>query len=133
MKIEHIGIAVKNLEEANKLYAKLLGTKHYKEESVETEHVNTSFFRVAQSKIELLEATSEDSSIHKFIEKKGEGFHHIAFAVSDIFAETERLKSEGFQPLSEAPKIGADNKLVIFFHPKTTSGLLVELCQEIGE
>ena len=96
MKIEHIGIAVKNLEEANKLYAKLLGTKHYKEESVETEHVNTSFFRVAQSKIELLEATSEDSSIHKFIEKKGEGFHHIAFAVSDIFAETERLNSAWF-------------------------------------
>lgn len=132
MKIEHIGIAVKNLEQSNDLYTKLLGVAPYKLESVESEGVNTSFFRVAQSKIELLEATNENSAIYKFIEKKGEGFHHIAFAVSDIYAETERLKSEGFQPLSDTPKKGADNKLVMFFHPKTTGGLLVELCQEIG-
>jgi methylmalonyl-CoA/ethylmalonyl-CoA epimerase len=132
-KIEHIGIAVKNLEEANELYRKLLNTPPYKLETVESEFVNTSFFRMGQSKIELLAPTNEKSAIHKFLEKKGEGFHHIAFAVDDIVAETERLKSEGFQALSNAPKKGADNKLVMFFHPKTTGGLLVELCQEIKE
>lgn len=132
-KIEHIGIAVKNLEKSNELYSKLLNTPPYKLETVASEFVNTSFFRTGQSKIELLAPTDEKSAIHKFLEKKGEGFHHIAFAVDDIIAETERLKSEGFQPLSDAPKKGADNKLVMFFHPKTTGGLLVELCQEIKE
>lgn len=132
-KIEHIGIAVKNLDQANELYSKLLNTPPYKNEEVASEYVNTSFFRTGQSKIELLAPTDEKSAIHKFIEKKGEGFHHIAFAVDDIKAETERLKSEGFQPLSDTPKKGADNKLVMFFHPKTTGGLLVELCQEIKE
>ena len=132
-KIEHIGIAVKNLEKSNELYSKLLNTPPYKLETVASEFVNTSFFRTGQSKIELLAPTDEKSAIHKFLEKKGEGFHHIAFAVDDIIAETERLKSEGFQPLSDAPKKGADNKLVMFFHPKSTGGLLVELCQEIKE
>lgn len=132
-KIEHIGIAVKNLEQSNELYSKLLNTPPYKLETVASEFVNTSFFRMGQSKIELLAPTDEKSAIHKFLEKKGEGFHHIAFAVDDIIAETERLKSEGFQPLSDTPKKGADNKLVMFFHPKSTGGLLVELCQEIKE
>lgn len=132
-KIEHIGIAVKNLEQSNELYSKLLNTPPYKLETVASEFVNTSFFRMGQSKIELLAPTDEKSAIHKFLEKKGEGFHHIAFAVDDIIAETKRLKSEGFQPLSDAPKKGADNKLVMFFHPKSTGGLLVELCQEIKE
>lgn len=131
-KIEHIGIAVKNLEDSNELYSKLLNTAPYKQEEVASEYVSTSFFRMGQSKIELLAPTDEKSAIHKFIEKKGEGFHHIAFAVDDIEKETERLKSEGFQPLSDKPKKGADNKLVMFFHPKTTGGLLVELCQEIA-
>lgn len=130
-KIEHIGIAVKNLEESNALYEKLLGVASYKQEAVESENVITSFFKIGQSKIELLQATSEDSAIHKFIEKKGEGFHHIAFSVSDIAFETKRLISEGFTPLMDKPKKGADNKLVMFFHPKTTGGMLVELCQEI--
>ena len=131
-KIEHIGIAVKNLKDANELYSKLFNTKPYKQEAVESEHVNTSFFRVGPNKIELLEATDESSSIHKFLEKKGEGFHHIAFAVDDIYAETKRLKAEGFQALMDEPKKGADNKLIIFFHPKTTGGMLIELCQEIN-
>lgn len=132
-KIEHIGIAVKNLEESNALYEKLLGVASYKQEEVSSENVITSFFKIGQSKIELLQATSEDSAIHKFIENKGEGFHHIAFSVSDIEFETKRLVSEGFKPLMEKPKKGADNKLVMFFHPKTTGGMLVELCQEIKE
>lgn len=130
LKIEHIGIAVKDLETSNELFAKLLGKPHYKVEAVESEHVSTSFFQVGESKLELLHATSEQSAIYKFIEKKGEGMHHIAFAVQDIYAEVERLKAEGFQPISEAPKPGADNKLVFFFHPKTANGLLIELCQE---
>ncbi len=130
-KIEHIGIAVKNIEESNVLYEKLLGTPSYKQEAVESENVITSFFKIGQSKIELLQATDKKSAIHKFIEKKGEGFHHIAFSVSNIEAETKRLISEGFKPLLEKPKKGADNKLVMFFHPKTTGGMLIELCQEI--
>ncbi len=130
-KIEHIGIAVNDLETANGVYAKLLGKPHYKVESVESEHVSTSFFQIGESKIELLQATNPDSAIAKFIGKKGEGIHHIAFAVEDIEKEVERLKAEGFQPISEKPKKGADNKLVFFFHPKSANGVLIELCQEI--
>ena len=130
-KIEHIGIAVKDLDKANDLYEKLLGTPSYKQEEVKSENVMTSFFQVGESKIELLQATSEKSAIHKFIEKKGEGFHHIAFAVDDIEAEVKRMISEGFKPLMDKPKKGADNKLVFFFHPKSTGGMLVELCQEM--
>ncbi|AUC74665.1 methylmalonyl-CoA epimerase [Olleya sp. Bg11-27] len=130
-KIEHIGIAVKNLEESNTLFAKLFGTPHYKVESVESEGVNTSFFKVGSNKIELLEATTAESPIAKFLEKKGEGVHHIAFAVTDIKKEISRLKSEGFIVLNETPKKGADNKLVAFLHPKSSNGVLIELCQEI--
>ncbi len=130
-KIEHIGIAVNDLETANVVYAKLLGKPHYKVESVESEHVSTSFFQIGESKIELLQATNPESAIAKFIGKKGEGIHHIAFAVEDIEKEVERLKAEGFQPISEKPKKGADNKLVFFFHPKSANGVLIELCQEI--
>lgn len=129
-KIEHIGIAVKNLEASNQLFEKLLGVPNYKIEDVLSEGVKTSFFKAGPNKIELLEATSEDSPIAKFIEKKGEGVHHIAFSVDDIVAEIERLKKEGFTVLNETPKKGADNKLVAFIHPKTTNGVLVELCQE---
>lgn len=130
-KIEHIGIAVKNLEESNTLFAKLFGKPHYKVESVESEGVNTSFFEVGPNKIELLEATNPESPIAKFLEKKGEGIHHIAFAVDDIKSEILRLKSEGFIVLNETPKKGADNKLVAFLHPKSSNGVLIELCQEI--
>ena len=130
-KIEHIGIAVKDVEEANKVYEKLLGVSPYKMESVESEGVNTSFFQTGESKIELLEATKPESAIAKFIEKKGEGIHHIAFLVKDIKAEMTRLSNEGFTILNEEPKMGADNKLVCFIHPKNTKGVLVELCQEI--
>lgn len=129
-KIDHIGIAVKNLEEANKIYAALLGTEHYKIEEVASEYVKTSFFKVGESKIELLEASSSESSIAKFIEKRGEGIHHIAFYVDDISKELKRLKEEGFVVLNETPKKGADNKLVAFLHPKSANGVLVELCQE---
>lgn len=131
-KIEHIGIAVKNLDQANKVYERLLGTTPYKQESVESEGVNTSFFMTGESKVELLEATKPESAIAKFIDKKGEGIHHIAFAVKDIKAEMHRLKQEGFKILNEEPKRGADNKLVCFIHPKDTKGVLVELCQEIS-
>jgi methylmalonyl-CoA/ethylmalonyl-CoA epimerase len=130
-KIEHIGIAVKNLEESNTLFAALFGKPHYKVEEVKSEGVKTSFFDVGPNKIELLEATNPESPIAKFIAKKGEGIHHIAFAVTDIKAEISRLKSEGFTVLNEEPKLGADNKLVAFLHPKTTNGVLIELCQEI--
>jgi len=130
-KIEHIGIAVKNIEEANKVYQKLLGVAPYKMEAVESEGVSTSFFQTGESKIELLEATNSESAIAKFIEKKGEGVHHIAFAVKDIKAEMRRLANEGFTILNKEPKKGADNKLVCFIHPKNTKGVLVELCQEI--
>ena len=131
-KIEHIGIAVKNLEESNKLFAKLFGEKHYKTEEVLSEGVKTSFFKVGTNKIELLEATNPNSPIAKFLEKKGEGVHHIAFAVTDIIKETKRLKKEGFIVLNDVPKKGADNKLVVFLHPKSTNGVLIELCQEIN-
>ncbi|ANH59079.1 methylmalonyl-CoA epimerase [Dokdonia donghaensis] len=131
-KIEHIGIAVKNLEAGNSLYEKLLGVPHYKIEEVASEGVRTSFFKTGPNKIELLEATNDDSAIAKFIEKKGEGIHHIAFAVENIVEEMERLKKEGFIILNEKPKKGADNKLVAFIHPKTAGGVLIELCQEIN-
>jgi len=130
-KIEHIGIAVKDLEESNKLFASLFGKEHYKEEEVASEGVKTSFFKNGPNKIELLQATNTESPIAKFIEKKGEGVHHIAFAVSDIKTEIKRLKIAGFIVLNETPKKGADNKLVVFLHPKTTNGVLIELCQEI--
>ena len=131
--IEHIGIAVKNLEFSNNLFTKLLGTAPYKQEGVESEGVMTSFFQTGQTKIELLEATNPESPIAKFIEKKGEGIHHIAFEVADILAEMERLKNEGFTLLNEIPKKGADNKLVCFLHPKGTNSVLVELCQSIND
>ena len=130
-KIEHIGIAVKDINAANDIYEKLLAGVHYKAEEVASEGVNTSFFQVGPNKIELLEATNPDSPIAKFIEKRGEGIHHIAFEVEDIHAEMERLKSEGFILLNDAPKKGADNKLVCFIHPKAANGVLIELCQEI--
>jgi methylmalonyl-CoA/ethylmalonyl-CoA epimerase len=130
-KIEHIGIAVKDLEKSNQLFAALFGEKHYKTEEVLSEGVKTSFFKTGPNKIELLEATNPESPIAKFIDKKGEGIHHIAFAVTDIKAEIKRLKEEGFVVLNETPKKGADNKLVAFLHPKTTNGVLIELCQEI--
>lgn len=130
-KIEHIGIAVKDLKVSNELFTKLFGTANYKTEVVESEGVNTSFFKVGDNKIELLEATKKDSPIAKFIDKKGEGIHHIAFDVDDIESEIERLKKEGFRVLNEAPKRGADNKLVAFLHPKSSNGVLIELCQEI--
>src|SRR6056300_1016970 len=130
VQIEHLGIAVKDLEAGNALYTKLLGVPPYKEEVVESEGVRTSFFKSGPNKIELLEATNPNSPIAKFIEKKGEGIHHIAFAVDDIISEIKRLKKEGFTILNETPKKGADNKLVAFLHPKTTNGVLIELCQE---
>lgn len=130
-KIEHIGIAVKSLELSNQLFAKLFGEPHYKIETVESEGVKTSFFKVGNNKIELLEATKPDSPIAKFVDKKGEGIHHIAFDVDDIEKEVERLSNEGFVVLNKTPKKGADNKWVVFLHPKTTNGVLIELCQEI--
>ncbi|WP_320815983.1 methylmalonyl-CoA epimerase [Flavobacterium sp.] len=132
-KIEHIGIAVKNLEESNLLFEKLFGNPPYKEEEVESEGVKTSFFMNGPNKIELLEATNIDSPIAKFIEKKGEGIHHIAFDVEDIQGEIKRLKKEGFVVLNEVPKKGADGKLVVFLHPKSTNGVLIELCQDIKD
>lgn len=129
-KIEHIGIAVKNLENSNSLFAKIFNQAHYKTEAVVSENVNTSFFQVGENKIELLEATHPDSAIAKFIEKRGEGIHHIAFDVADIHAEMQRLQAEGFVLLNAEPKKGADNKLVCFLHPKGTNGVLIELCQE---
>lgn len=131
IRIDHIGIAVKNMATANDLFQKLLGEAHYKVETVESERVATSFFRIGESKIELLEASEADSPIAKFIEKRGEGIHHIAFEVDDIRAEIERLEAEGFVPLQREPKRGADNKLVAFLHPKSSGGVLVELCQSL--
>jgi methylmalonyl-CoA/ethylmalonyl-CoA epimerase len=130
-KIEHIGIAVKDLNSSNDLFKKLFGKEHYKMEIVESEGVSTSFFMLGETKIELLEAKTETSAIAKFIEKKGEGIHHIAYEVDNIFEEMDRLKSEGFEVLNKEPKNGADNKLIFFLHPKSTNGVLVELCQEI--
>lgn len=129
-KIEHIGIAVKDLEKSNELFKKLFGREHYKVERVESESVATSFFMLGETKIELLEATSSDSAISKFIEKKGEGIHHIAYEVDDINKEISRLRSEGFEILNQTPKDGADNKMICFLHPRSTNGVLVELCQE---
>jgi methylmalonyl-CoA/ethylmalonyl-CoA epimerase len=130
-KIEHIGIAVKSLEVSNLIFEKIFGAPAYKQEEVASEGVKTSFFMNGPNKIELLEATNDDSPIAKFLEKKGEGIHHIAFDVEDIIFEIQRLKSEGFVVLNEIPKKGADNKLVAFLHPKSTNGVLIELCQEI--
>ncbi|WP_342328412.1 methylmalonyl-CoA epimerase [Pedobacter sp. FW305-3-2-15-E-R2A2] len=130
-KIEHIGIAVKDLDLSCDLYEKLLNTACYKKEEVASEGVNTAFFKTGENKIELLSATNPDSPIAKFLEKRGEGIHHIAFDVEDILAEMERLRGEGFVLLNEQPKKGADHKLVCFLHPKGTNGVLVELCQEI--
>ncbi|ADV48708.1 methylmalonyl-CoA epimerase [Cellulophaga algicola DSM 14237] len=132
-KIEHIGIAVNDLKASNNLFEKLLGVAPYKEEEVLSEGVKTSFFMTGPNKIELLEATHIDGPIAKFLAKKGEGVHHIAFAVDDIVAELARLKEEGFTIINEVPKRGADNKLVAFVHPKTTNGVLIELCQEAPE
>ncbi|RDC63575.1 methylmalonyl-CoA epimerase [Adhaeribacter pallidiroseus] len=129
-KVEHIGIAVKNLEKANLIYTQLLGIEPYKTEEVPSEQVITSFFRTGESKIELLAATDETSVIAQFILKKGEGMHHVAFAVDDIVVEMARLKQAGFTLLSETPKFGADNKLICFVHPKEANGVLIELCQE---
>lgn len=130
-KIEHIGIAVKSLKDSSSVYERLLGISSYKKEEVFSEQVITEFFKVGESKIELLAAISPDSPINKFIEKRGEGIHHIAFAVDDITKEMARLKEEGFQLLNDSPKKGADNKLVCFVHPKSSNGVLIELCQEI--
>lgn len=132
-KIEHIGIAVKNLEVSNLIFEKLFGVPSYKQEEVLSEGVKTSFFMNGPNKIELLEATNPESPIAKFLEKKGEGIHHIAFDVEDIISEVARLQAEGFVVLNETPKKGADNKLVVFLHPKTTNGVLIELCQENKE
>ena len=130
-KVEHIGIAVKDITNSEKLFSRLLYNDAYKTESVPSEGVSTTFFNIGGTKIELLEATEEDSPIAKFIAKRGEGIHHIAFEVEDIESEMIRLKDEGFNLLNDAPKKGADNKLVCFIHPKSTNGVLIELCQEI--
>lgn len=129
--IEHIGIAVKSLADSNPLFERLLNIAPYKQEEVKEQHVLTSFFKAGESKIELLEATHEASPIHKYIERKGEGIHHIAFEVEDIYSEMKRLEEEGFQLLQEKPALGADNKLVCFVHPKSANGVLIELCQTI--
>jgi len=131
LKVEHIGIAVKDFSQSISLYEKLLNTNCYKKETVESEKVNTAFFMQGETKIELLESIDKDGVIAKFIEKKGEGLHHIAFETNDIEAEMQRLKNEGFVLLNETAKRGADNKLVCFLHPKNTNGVLVELCQTI--
>lgn len=131
MILDHIGIAVKNLESAKKMYESILQSQAYYEEVLESQKVNVAFFKTGtESKIELLEGIGPDSPITKFIEKKGEGIHHMAFLVQDIYAEIERMKKEGFEPLQEQPKLGAANKLVFFFHPKSTGGSLIELCQK---
>jgi methylmalonyl-CoA/ethylmalonyl-CoA epimerase len=131
-KIEHIGIAVKDITVSNQLFTALLGVGPYKQESVDSENVLTSFFQVGESKIELLQATSPESSIAKFLEKNKEGIHHLAFEVSDIYAEIERLKGLGFEMIHHQPKDGADNKIIAFLHPKSTNGVLIELCQDKG-
>ncbi|GEP90422.1 methylmalonyl-CoA epimerase [Chitinophaga terrae (ex Kim and Jung 2007)] len=131
LKVEHIGIAVKSLSASIPLFEKLLNTPCYKEEIVESEQVKTAFFRSGDTKVELLEATGPDSAIARFLEKQKEGMHHIAFEVENIYEEMERLKKEGFLLLQESPKKGADNKLICFLHPKSTNGVLIEVCQEI--
>jgi methylmalonyl-CoA/ethylmalonyl-CoA epimerase len=130
-KIEHIGIAVKNMEISNKLFSSLFGEEPYKTEEVESEAVTTSFFQIGPNKIELLQGMTKDSTISKFIDKKGEGIHHIAFEVENIHQEIIRLKKEGFTMIHETPKKGADNKLIAFLHPKSSNGVLIELCQEV--
>ena len=130
MKLEHIGIAVKNLDDSNSLFAKLFNQSHYKIETVESEGVKTSFFQVGDAKIELLEGSNEDSAISKFIAKRGEGIHHIAFEVEDIESEIDRLSKEGFILINKSPKDGADNKKIAFLHPKSSNGVLIELCQD---
>lgn len=130
-KIEHLGIAVKDLNKSNELFRKLLGEQSYKTEAVDSESVTTSFFKVGNQKIELLEASEPNSTIARFIEKRGEGMHHLAFHVENIGEEIERLEKEGFEFVSKTPTKGADNKMVVFLHPKTTNGVLVELCQDI--
>lgn len=129
-KIEHLGIAVKDLNNSNNLFKRLFGVEHYKVEKVESEGVSTSFFMIGETKIELLEATQENSAIAKFIEKKGEGVHHIAFEVDNIESEMQRLKTKGFELIHQQPKDGADNKKICFLHPKSTNGVLIELCEE---
>jgi methylmalonyl-CoA/ethylmalonyl-CoA epimerase len=131
-KIEHIGIAVKDLKQSNELYAKLLGVKHYKIEFVRSESVKTSFFKIGESKIELLQATDSESPIAKFIEKRGEGVHHLAFDVDNIEIEINRLIKEGFELIHKSPKLGADNKRIAFLQPKSSGGVLIELCQDIS-
>ena len=131
LSVEHIGIAVKQLSTAIPLFEKLLQTQCYKTEAVTSEQVNTAFFNAGNTKIELLESSQADGVIAKFIDKKGEGIHHIAFEVADIYTEIQRLKNEGFVVLNEVPKLGADNKLVCFLHPKSTNSVLIELCMEI--
>lgn len=133
LRLEHIGIAVKDLEAVNDLYGQIFAKGRYKEEEVASEHVKTSFFQLGEAKVEFLEATHPDSAIAKHIEKRGEGLHHIAFEVDDIHAEMKRLSEQGFQILNAEPKRGADNKLVCFLHPKGTNGVLLELCQTIVE
>ena len=130
-KIEHVGIAVKDLEKSNKLFKKLLGQASYKMETVESENVATSFFKIGEQKIELLKSTSENSSISRFLDRRGEGMHHLALHVEDIPKEIQRLENEGFSFVSKTPVKGADNKMIVFLHPKTTNGVLIELCQEI--
>lgn len=130
-KIEHLGIAVKDAEQSKRLFAKLLGVEPYKTELVESEKVETIFYQLGPNKIELLRSTDPDGTIARFLEKKGEGFHHVAISVDDIYAEMKRLKEAGFELLSEQPKQGADHKLICFLHPRSTNGLLVELCQDI--
>jgi methylmalonyl-CoA/ethylmalonyl-CoA epimerase len=129
-KIEHLGIAVRELSKAQEVFNLLLNKEPYKMEQVEREKVNTLFYELGESKIELLESTDKDGTISKFIEKRGEGFHHVAFAVDDIVFEMTRLKNAGFELLSDEPKSGADNKLICFLHPRSTGGLLIELCQD---
>ncbi len=130
-KIEHVGIAVKDLEKSNKLFKKLLGQASYKTETVESENITTSFFKIGEQKIELLKSTSENNSISRFLDRRGEGMHHLALYVEDIPKEIQRLENEGFSFVSKTPVKGADNKMIVFLHPKTTNGVLIELCQEI--
>jgi len=132
-KIEHIGIAVKDIEASNKLFTKIFGKENYKSEVVESEGVITTFFKIGENKIELVAATNSYSPIHKYLEKNREGIHHLAFDVEDIYSEMKRLKNEGIRLLNESPKKGADNKLICFLHPKDTNGVLIELCQEIKQ
>ena len=130
-KIEHVGIAVKNLEKSKELFKKLLGQASYKTENVESENVTTSFFKIGEQKIELLKSTAENSSVSRFLDRRGEGMHHLALHVEDIPKEIQRLENEGFSFVSKTPTKGADNKMIVFLHPKTTNGVLIELCQEI--